>query len=75
MHALEGVSYPLKKKKHYDAFGGSSSIERNRGQEAKKKRRELGGDANNDAPLGLVLVMDTEQLSFCFLSSLGVGAA
>lgn len=52
MHALEGVSYPLKKK-HYDAFGGSSIIERNRGQEAKNKRKELRGDANNDAPLGL----------------------
>jgi hypothetical protein len=65
-------TYPLKKK-HYDAFGGSPSIERNRGQEAKKERKELGGDAN--ALLGLVLVMDMEQLSFSFLSSLDFEAA
>jgi hypothetical protein len=37
----------------------------------KKKRKELGGDAN--ALLGLVLVMDMKQLSFSFLSSLGFG--
>jgi lipid A disaccharide synthetase len=56
------VRIHLKKKSITTPLVGHPALSEIEAKKRKKKREELGGDAN--APLGLVLVMGSEQLSF-----------